>query len=161
VTGKRLNRALIFSILSLSACATAQLPDGFVYESSLRGQQGWYGAGERRAEAADLLASGVVTSPQEALEHALPDAEVNLQQWGVTYFQSDWTRYRLILKADVTRDGETTKCRLSHPETVKDAPLLRELTANGGEELQAGLERLVTACAQTVLYPKLDGVSEQ
>jgi len=153
--GKSLNKALIWGVLGLglSACATADLPEGFVYETSLRGQQGWYGAGERRAAGAELLATGVVTSPQQALETALPDAEIDVQQWGLTYFQKDWARYRMVLDADVTRDGETTKCRLSTPDTHEDAPSLDDLRAEGGRAVQAALEGLVATCIDTVLNP--------
>lgn len=153
--GKHLNKALILGVLGLSvnACATVDLPDEFLYETSLRGQQSWYGAGERRAAGAELLAAGVVTSPQQALETALPNAEIELRQWGITYFQKDWARYRTVLEADVTQDGTTTKCRLSTPETAEDAPRLEDLRAEGGVAVQAALERLVARCADSVLNP--------
>lgn len=137
---------------SLSGCASS-IPDKFIYETSLRGQQSWIGAGARRAAAEDLLAQGVVTDPKLALDAALPNAEVERGAWGLRYFAKNWTRYQTVLRADVTKDGDITKCRLVDPGTVADAPLLSELTAQGGAELQARLTRLVGLCVDQVLNP--------
>lgn len=138
----------------VSGCASS-LPDKFIYETSLRGQQSWMGAGGRRAAAEDLLAQGVVMDPKLALDAALPDAEVERGAWGLRYFAKNWNRYQTVLHADVSRNGNITKCRLVDPETVEDAPLLAELTAQGGAELQARLTHLVGRCVDQVLNPTL------
>lgn len=149
-----LNRSAVFlAALTLSACASSSVPKSFVYDTSLRGQQSWMGASARLKASDALLAQGVVTDPQVTLETALPEAEVKLGEWGLRYFDSDWTRYAAVLAVDVTRGDEATKCRLSDPETVADAPLLKELTANGGADLQARLDRLVALCVEDVLNP--------
>jgi len=94
-----------------------------------------------------------VTLPQAALETALPNAAVDLRKWGVSYFDRDWTRYRVLLEADIQTNKQTVKCRLSEPETVEDAPLLRELEADGGRLVQDSLNKLVATCADAVLNP--------
>ncbi len=94
-----------------------------------------------------------MTSPQAALETALPNAAVDLRKWGVSYFDRDWTRYRVLLEADIQTDKQTVKCRLSEPDTVKDAPLLREFEANDGALIQSRLNKLVATCADAVLNP--------
>lgn len=94
-----------------------------------------------------------MTSPQAAFETVLPNAEINLRQWGVSYFNKDWTRYRVLVEADIRQNEETVKCRLSEPENIEDAPLLRELEADGGELFQKSLNILVAACVNTVLNP--------
>lgn len=149
-----LNKALLFfAVCCLAGCASADLPDDFVYETSLRGQQGWYGGKARDSAAARLLSKGAVTSPEPIMETALPLAEINLKEWGVRYFDEDWTRYRVVLLVDVKQGDQKTRCRLSEPESVKDAPLLRELHADDGALIQKSLETLVATCTHAVLNP--------
>jgi len=144
-----LNKLLIAGLAAalLAACASS-VPSNFVYDTSLRGEQGWIGASSREASAKALLDGGVVQDPNESLRAALPDAEVNLQRWGLVYFSKNWKRYKVVLDADVTRDGEKVKCRLTSPERLSDAPTLSELRADDGAEIQRRLDGLVAACAR-------------
>lgn len=93
------------------------------------------------------MSGGVVMDPNKSLQAALPDAEVEIRRWGLVYQSKNWKRYQAVLDADVTRDGEKTKCRLRSPDTLNSAPTLPEMRANGGAELQRRLSELVAACA--------------
>jgi len=145
--GSPLSKAFIFgAALILTACASS-VPSNFVYETSLRGEQGWMGAATRKASAEALLAGGVVTDPNLALAAAMPDAEIKLQRWGLVYFSKNWKRYHVVLDADVIREDEKVKCRLTSPQELSDAPTLAELRANDGAEIQQRLTELVKSCA--------------
>ena len=142
-------RALLFCgvMFGLSACASS-VPSNFVYDTSLRGEQGWIGAASRKSSAAALLNGGVVNDPNESLANELPDAEVKVRRWGLVYLSKNWKRYQVVLDADISqRDKQTVKCRLVSPEKLSDAPTLPELRANEGAEVQRRLAELVTACA--------------
>ena len=135
----------------LSGCATSTGPSNFVYETSLRTEQGFIGSANRKASADALLSGGVVKDPNKTLQAALPDAQVKVRRWGLVYLSKNWKRYQAVLDADVTRDGKKIKCRMSSPDTPEDtltsAPTLQQMRANGGAELQRRLSELVTACA--------------
>jgi len=77
----------------------------------------------------------------------MPDADVRVKRWGISYFSKNWSRYQAVLEADISRDGETIKCRSRSPETPTGAPTLNEMRAENGAELQRRLTELVTACA--------------
>ena len=134
-------------MVCLTACTTSSGPSNFVYETSLRTEQGFIGSADRKASAEALLSGGVVMDPNKSLQAALPDAEVEIRRWGLVYQSKNWKRYQAVLDADVTRDGEKTKCRLRSPDTLNSAPTLPEMRANGGAELQRRLSELVAACA--------------
>ena len=141
------SRLFCFSAILLSACATSTERSNFVYETSLRDEQGFIGAGNRKASEKALLSGGVVTDPQTSLQTALPAAQVKVRRWGLVYQSKNWKRYQAVLDADVTRDGQKTKCRMRSPDTLESAPTLPEMRANNGEELQRRLSELVAACA--------------
>ena len=135
------------SAILLSGCATSSGPSNFVYETSLRDEQGFIGAGNRKASEKALLGGGVVMDPQTSLQAALPAAKVKVRRWGLVYLSKNWKRYQAVLDADITRDGKKTKCRLTSPETRVGAPTLPQMRANDGEELQRRLSELVKSCA--------------
>jgi len=137
---------LILAAVCLTGCASS-VPSNFVYETSLRTEQGFIGSANRETSAKALLSDGVVMDPNQSLQAALPDAEVKVRRWGLVYQSKNWKRYQAVLDADVTRDGEKTKCRLRSPDTLNSAPTLPEMRANGGAELQRRLSELVAACA--------------
>lgn len=145
----QLNRVIIggIAILGVTACASST-PSNFVYETSLRGEQGWIGAADRKSSAAALLNGGAVKDPGAALVNAFPDAEVKLRRWGLVYFRNNWKRYQVVLDADVSMaDQPTVKCRMASPEKLSGAPTLPDLLANDGAEVQRRLEGLIRACA--------------
>jgi len=132
--------------ISLMACVTSSLPSNFVYETSLRNEQGFIGAANRKASADALLSGGVVIDPNESLKSSLPDAEVKVRRWGLVYLSKNWKRYQAVLDADIIQNNQKTKCRLAWPETLDAAPTLPEMRANNGAVLQRELEGLVAAC---------------
>lgn len=132
--------------LALSSCASTSVPDTFVYQTSVRDEQGWQGASARLKSAETLLSAGVIIDPEAALQRAVPDGEVKVRKWGARYFSKDWKRYQVLLNADIRRDDTVTKCRLRAPLTPVGAPTLQTLTANDGIELQRQLEELVAVC---------------
>ena len=105
------------------------------------------GAAARAASAEAVLEGGIVADPKIALTRALPNAEVKLRRWGLTYFSNNWNRYQVVLDADITRDNAKVRCRMTSPERISDAPTLTELRANDGAEIQRRLTKLVKACA--------------
>lgn len=146
-----LNRVcLIFAAgVCLTGCASSG-PSNFVYETSLRTEQGFIGSADRKASAEALLSGGVVMDPNQSLQAALPDAEVKVRRWGLVYQSKNWKRYQAVLDADVTRDGEKIKCRMRSPDTLTGAPTLPEMRANNGAELQRRLSELVADCAAKI-----------
>lgn len=134
------------ALLSLTACASS-IPSNFVYETSLRNEQGFIGAANRKGSAEALLNGGVVIDPNTSLQAALPMAQVKVRRWGLVYLSKNWKRYQAVLDADVTRDGKIIKCRMMSPDTLSGAPTLPEMRANDGTELQRRLSDLVKACA--------------
>lgn len=140
----------VSSCLVLTACATSDVPSNFVYDTSLRNEQGWIGASNRTASAETLLSGGVVTDPTLALQAALPEADIRLKRWGMAYFSKDWKAYQAVLDADIRRDGETVKCRMRSPEDHEAAPSPTEMRADNGAVLQRRLTKLVQACAAKV-----------
>ncbi len=135
------------AVLVLTACASS-VPSNFIYETSLRGEQGFIGRSEKISAAETLLDGGRVSDPAPELRAALPGATVKLRNWGVRYFEKNWNRYQVVLNADISETGQRkVKCRLVSPEKLTDAPTLRELRANDGAEVQRRLEALVKACA--------------
>ena len=134
------------AVLSLSACASNSIPKGFIYETSERGQQNWYGAKARVRASEDLLSSGVIKDPTAELDAALPEVQIDIRRWGVRYFPKNWKRYQVILDADISRDDETIKCRMVAPETPVGALTLKQVHANGGAAVQNSLEDLIKAC---------------
>jgi len=140
---------LILSLagLSLSACASS-LPPNFVYETSLRGEQGLPGRAERLNSAESLLEGGVVQDPTEALQAAFPDADVKVKRWGLRYFSSNWARYQIVLDADIEEDDVKTRCREVSTDTPVGAPTLEKALADNGAETQRHLETLVRACIE-------------
>ena len=109
---------LLISGIWLSSCATQSLPSNFVYETSLRTEQGFIGSANRKASAEALLSGGVVSDPNISLQAALPDAEVKVRRWGLVYLSKNWKRYQAVLDADITQGDEKTKCRMSAPESL-------------------------------------------
>lgn len=140
---------VLFCGATFCACASS-FPSNFEYTTSLRGEQGFIGLGERTAAGQALLDGGVVTDPALALRAAFPDAEVKLRKWGLRYFDKNWSRYQLVLEADILRGADKIKCREVSPDTPVGAPTLTELTQNKGAELQRGLEALTQACIKTL-----------
>jgi hypothetical protein len=138
---------LLISGIWLSSCATQSLPSNFVYETSLRTEQGFIGSANRKASAEALLSGGVVSDPNISLQAALPDAEVKVRRWGLVYLSKNWKRYQAVLDADITQGDEKTKCRMSAPESLEAAPTLAEMRAGEGVELQRLLSNLIMACA--------------
>ena len=138
---------LVFVIgtLILTGCASS-VPSNFLYKTSLRGEQGFPGRWERLASASDLLAKSERQNPQMALQSALPDAEVKVKRWGLTYFGKDWERYQVVLDADIKRGEEKVKCRETSTETPVGAPSLNALLANDGAEFTRQMEALIEAC---------------
>ena len=130
----------------LGGCAATSVPPNFLYETSLRGEQGFIGRAERLESAESLLEAGGVSDPSLALAAALPDRDVEVKRWGLKYFGSDWTRYQTVLDANIKDGDETVKCRLATPENHDAAPTLDKLRANEGVELQRRLDELVKAC---------------
>jgi len=144
------SQAFILCIaLSLTACASSIQPN-FHYETSVRGERGVEGTFQRQARVKELLDAGVVKNPKDALEQALPDADISLRKWGLTYFSMDWVRYQVILEADIRRGDDVIKCRDVSTETPVGAPTLKELLANDGTVLQAELTKLISACVDQV-----------
>ncbi len=141
---------LLFALF-LAACATPSLPKAFVYDTSVRGEQGFVGTSDRAKAAASLLAAGVVTDPTAGLQAALPDAQILMRRWGVSYFPQDWTRYQVVMEADIRRDDAITKCRMGSPETPVGAMTLAQVRENDGAALQAVLKDLVAACVAEAL----------
>jgi len=88
--------------------------------------------------------------PEAALQAALPDAEIDMKRWGLKYFGKDWTRYQVVLDANIERGDEKTKCRGVSTETPVGAPLLDELQANDGAEFARQMEGLITGCLTQV-----------
>ena len=135
---------------ALSACATLKsIPNNFLYDTSLRGEQGFPGRAERVTAAEALLEGGVVVDPAPVLKAALPDKAIKLRQWGLRYFNTDWTRYQVILDADIGTGKTRVKCRGVSSDTPVGAPTLKELKANNGALLQDYLSGLVQACIKT------------
>ena len=132
---------------SLSACASFKsLPANFIYETSLRGEQGFPGRAQKVRSREAVLNGGVVLSPLPALQAALPDKAIKLRQWGLRYFNADWTRYQVVLDADIGTGKTRVKCRGVSSETPVGAPTLRELQAENGALLQDYLDVLAQAC---------------
>jgi len=147
-----LNRvfALLLSGIFLSACASS-VPSNFLYQTSLRGEQGFPGRSQRLDSATALLAKGGAVDPQAALQAALPNAEIKVKRWGLKYFGKDWQRYRVVLDADILRANapaaETkTRCRETSAETPVGAPTLGTLLANDGEEFWQQMQGLIESC---------------
>jgi len=143
---------LIFTLLSVlglsvlaSGCASS-LPSNFVYETSLRGEQGLPGRAQRLNSAKTLLAESGAKDPEIALQAALPDAEVKVKRWGVKYFGKDWARYQVVLDADIKRGDNKTKCRESSTDGPVGAPLLDDLLADKGAEFSQQMEGLIAGC---------------
>ena len=84
--------ALLIMFALLGGCASTSVPPNFLYETSLRGEQGFIGRAERLESAASLLEAGGVTDPSIALADALPEHDVEVKRWGLKYFGSDWSR---------------------------------------------------------------------
>jgi len=83
-----------------------------------------------------LLEGGVVVDPAPVLKAALPDKAIKLRQWGLRYFNTDWTRYQVILDADIGTGKTRVKCRGVSSDTPVGAPTLKELKANNGALLK-------------------------
>ena len=139
-------RSLFLVAVLVLVCCASSLPSNFEYKTSLRGEQGFLGRVDSVKSAESLLAAGVVIDPALALRAALPDADVKVRQWGLRYFDADWTRYQVVLDADIGTGKTRTKCREVSSDGPVGAPTLRELRANDGAELQKQLKALVTAC---------------
>lgn len=145
-TVNQLSRAfLIWAALGLAACASS-VPSNFSYETSVRSQQGFIGQPDKISAAESLLNAGVVTDPILALEAALPDADIKVRNWGLRYFGSNWSRYQVVLDADIRRGDSKVKCREVSTKTPVGAPTLNEILADGGVEMQRQLQRLVADC---------------
>lgn len=140
----------LLAVYPLVGCATSSVPSNFIYETSLRGEQGLIGRSERLDAASSLLEAGGVNDPQTPLRKALPNATVDVKQWGVKYFSSNWARYQTVLEANIELADQTVKCRLKSPETPVGAPTLQQLRAHDGAELERRLNDLVTACLAEV-----------
>jgi len=139
------------AVTSLSACGTFKsLPDNFVYDTSLRGEQGLLGRAERVKSADTLLQAGSVTDPAAALKSAFPDKEVKVRQWGLRFFNSDWTRYQVVFDADVDAGKTRTKCREVSTEGPVGAPTLKALRAENGRGFKDELQALFQACIEKV-----------
>ena len=135
------------ALLALSACATFEsMPPGFLYETSLRGEQGYPGRAARVTAANALLEAGTVSHPGAALRAAFPNQDIKIRQWGLRYFNADWTRYQIVLDADIGSGKGRVKCREKSTDTPVGALTLPELLSRDGAELQRQLETLVTAC---------------
>lgn len=137
--------------LSLTACGTmgqskTVYPSNFVYETSLRAEQGWLGISAKDEAMAFIFNKGVVKDPKVALKSALPEAQINLRKWGLRYFSDDWYRYQVVLDADIKHGEDTIRCREVSTDGPVGAPTLKELTADGAVELQRSLQELVGAC---------------
>jgi len=120
--------------LFLCACASS-IPSNFIYETSLRGEQGLPGRAARLDSAKTLLVESGAKDPEIALQTALPDAEIDVKRWGLKYFGKDWTRYQVVLDANIKRPNmkggkEKTRCRETSTEGPVGAPLL--FAADGG-----------------------------
>ena len=142
--------APLLSALLLSACASS-LPPDFIYETSLRGEQGLPGRAQRLDSAKILLAESGAMDPKAELQTALPGAEVDVKRWGLKYFGKDWARYQVVLDADIKRPndkgGDTrTKCREASTETPVGAPTLDKLLANDGAEFTRQMKGLIAGC---------------
>ena len=150
----RLIKPLAFWIAAsaLTACASS-LPPEFQYETSVRSEQGFVNRAERLKAGNALLSAGVVKHPEQALRTALPDNDVKVRKWGLRYFGSNWVRYQVVLEADIKRGDKTTKCREVSTKTPVGAPTLGELRDNDGAELQAQLNKLISACISEVTNP--------
>jgi len=129
----------------LTACATS-LPSNFVYETSLRGEQGWPGRAQRLDSAKTLLTQSGAMDPKAALQAALPDAEVKVKRWGLEYFGDDWARYKVVLDADIKQSDDKIRCRETSAETSENAFLLDELLENDGAEFVRQMEAVVAGC---------------
>ena len=129
----------------LSACASS-VPSNFLYQTSLRGEQGLPGRAERLDAAESFLDKSKVLDPESALKAALPDAEIKLKRWGLRYFGSDWARYVVVLDADIDMGETKTRCREASKETPVGAPTLDELLADDGAEFGRQMEGLIAAC---------------
>jgi hypothetical protein len=140
--------------LVLTACATYSVPKSFLYETSVRGEQGWQGSGTRAKAAASLVEAGVVTPPADALQTAFPTADIKVRRWGLSYFAKDWTRYQVVMEADIQRGDKTEKCRMRAPETPVGAMTLKEVRAENGMAFQLELQALISACITHVNAPK-------
>jgi hypothetical protein len=131
----------------LSACASFKsLPANFIYETSLRGEQGFPGRAKKVTSGEALLSGGVVLDPLRALQAALPSEKIKLRQWGLRYFNADWTRYQVVLDADIGTGKTLVKCRGVSSETPVGAPVLKELLADNGVLFQDYLDALGQAC---------------
>ena len=152
-----MGRILLISVCTgflLSACATSKsVPSNFTYETSLRGEQGLFGKVTRLKSAQNLLGKGAVKDPKTTLEAALPNQNIKIQKWGLRYFETDWTRYQILLEADVGKGKSKIKCREVSTEGPVGAPVLKELLANDGALFQAELDDLVAACLKDVATP--------
>ena len=137
--------APLLSVLLLSACASS-LPPDFIYETSLRGEQGLPGRAQRLDSAKILLAESGVNDPEVTLQAALPDADIKVKRWGLKYFGKDWTRYQVVFDADIKRGDEITKCRESSTDGPVGAPLLDDLLADDGAEFSQQMEGLIAVC---------------
>jgi len=143
---------LTFTLLSafglgafVSGCAS-NLPSNFIYETSLRGEQGLPGRAQRLKSAKTLLAESGAKDPEVALQAALPDADIKVKRWGVKYFGKDWARYQVVLDADIKGGDTRTKCREASTESPVGAPLLDEFLANDGAEFLRQMEVLIAGC---------------
>lgn len=139
---------------SLSACASFKsLPANFMYENSLRGEQGFPGRAQKTKSGEAVLNGGVVLDPLPGLQAALPDKAIKLRQWGLRYFNADWTRYQVVLNADIGTGKTRVKCRGVSSETPVGAPVLKELLADNGALFQEYLEELAQACIAQASAP--------
>lgn len=143
---------LWWAALALTACASSA-PSNFEYRTSLRGEQGFIGRADRIEAEETLLSAGVVTNPIVAMRAALPHANVRVSKWGLRYFDANWARYQVVLRADIGRGDDTIKCREVSTKTPVGAPTLNELLDNNGAELQAQLNRLTLACISKAANP--------
>ena len=152
-----MGRVILISLCAgalLSACAIFKpLPQGYIYWTSLRGQQGIPGDASRVAAARNLLRVSAVKEPKAVLEAALPDKKVKVREWGVRYFDKDWTRYQVVLDAEIGTGKSKVKCREASTEGPVGAPVLKEVLANDGALFKAQLEGLVAACVKKATTP--------
>lgn len=148
--------SLLLAALLVSSCATFEtLPANFLYETSLRGEQGFPGRAERVKSAKALLELGVVSDPVTALKSAYPDQKVKIRRWGLQYFNSDWTRYQVVLDADIGSGKTRTQCRFVSTDGPAGAPTLRALRAKQGQMLQDYLVKMSEACVDKVRMIKV------
>lgn len=139
----------LFALGWLTGCASS-IPSNFEYISSVRGEQGWEGSGNRDRVVSSLLKGGVVKDPTIALQQALPDDEITVKKWGLRYFPKNWSRYQLRLDAEIQRDDTRVKCREVSTQNPVGAPTLPDLLVKDGALFQAEMEQLISRCVDQV-----------